>query len=85
MGFGELLVVLVIALIFLGPEKIPSTARTLGRWFHEIKSTVDGLQQAFEKDMTETVKKDQAGFKELPKNPPAPESTPPPPPSSPVS
>ena len=49
MGLGEILVVLFIALIFLGPEKIPSTARTLGKWFHEIKSSLDGVREAFEK------------------------------------
>jgi Tat protein translocase TatB subunit len=53
MGFGELLVVLAIALIFLGPEKIPSTARTLGRWFHEIKSSLDEVKQSFERDLQE--------------------------------
>jgi Tat protein translocase TatB subunit len=56
MGLGEILVVLFIALIFLGPEKIPTTARTLGKWFHEIKGSLDGIREAFEKDMKEAPK-----------------------------
>jgi sec-independent protein translocase protein TatB len=59
MGIGEILVVLFIALIFLGPERIPSTARTLGKWFHEIKGSLDGIRDAFEKDMKESPKADE--------------------------
>jgi Tat protein translocase TatB subunit len=75
MGFGELLVVLAIALIFLGPEKIPSTARTLGRWFHEIKSSLDEVKQSFERDLQENTpsprkpteeKKQEASSRHLP-------------------
>ena len=51
LGLGELLVVLVIALIFLGPEKIPKTARTLGRWVYELKHSLEDVKEAFEKDV----------------------------------
>ncbi len=51
MGFGELLVVLIIAVIFLGPDKIPETARTLGKWFHELKSSVEDVKKSFEADL----------------------------------
>ncbi len=54
MGFGEILVILVIAVIFLGPEKIPETARTLGKWFNEIKSSVDEVKKSFEADLKES-------------------------------
>lgn len=54
MGFGEILVVLVIAVIFLGPEKIPETARTLGKWFNEIKSSMDEVKKSFETDLKES-------------------------------
>lgn len=53
MGFGEMLVVLIIAVIFLGPDKIPETARTLGKWFHELKSSMDEIKQSFEADVRE--------------------------------
>lgn len=56
MGFGELLVVLVIAVIFLGPDKIPETARTLGKWFHEIKSSLDEVKTSIETDLDEVKK-----------------------------
>lgn len=31
MGMGEILLIVVIALILLGPEKVPGIARTMGR------------------------------------------------------
>ncbi|MBL7685898.1 MAG: twin-arginine translocase TatA/TatE family subunit [Deltaproteobacteria bacterium] len=57
MGIGEILVVVIIALIFLGPEKIPKTAHTLGKWFYEIKSSLDSFKISFEEDMKRNVKK----------------------------
>ncbi len=54
LGLGELIVVLVIALIFLGPEKIPKTARTLGKWVYDLKHSLDDVKEAFEKDIQKT-------------------------------
>ncbi len=56
LGLGELLVVLVVALIFLGPDKIPKTARTLGKWVYELKHSLDDIKDAFEKDVKQTTK-----------------------------
>lgn len=56
LGFGELLVILVIALIFLGPDKIPKTAKTLGKWVYELKHSLDDIKDAFEKDVRQTTK-----------------------------
>lgn len=47
-GFGEMLVIAVIALIVVGPDKLPELARTVGRWvgaarrmFEDVKSEVN--------------------------------------------
>jgi sec-independent protein translocase protein TatA len=37
MGTGEILLILVIAIIFLGPGKIVDFARTLGKWVRAVK------------------------------------------------
>lgn len=43
-SFGELLVIGVIALLVLGPDKLPGAARTAGVWIGKIKRTVGNLQ-----------------------------------------
>jgi sec-independent protein translocase protein TatA len=42
-GFPELLIVLVIALIVLGPKKLPEVGRSLGRGMREFKDSISGL------------------------------------------
>jgi sec-independent protein translocase protein TatA len=40
-GFQELLIIMVIALIVVGPKKLPELAKSLGRGFAECKRTAD--------------------------------------------
>jgi len=42
-GFPELLIVLVIALLVLGPKKLPEVGRSLGRGMREFKDSVSGI------------------------------------------
>jgi TatA/E family protein of Tat protein translocase len=44
LGMQELLVILVIALIVVGPKKLPDIAKSLGRGFAEFKRTADEFQ-----------------------------------------
>ena len=41
-GFPELIVVLVIALIVLGPKKLPDFGRSLGNGMREFKDSITG-------------------------------------------
>jgi sec-independent protein translocase protein TatA len=41
-GFPELIVVLVIALIVLGPKKLPDFGRSLGNGIREFKDSLGG-------------------------------------------
>jgi TatA/E family protein of Tat protein translocase len=43
LGWQEILVVMVIALIVLGPAKLPDMARTVGKGIREFKSGMAGL------------------------------------------
>lgn len=43
-GMPELVLILVIALIVLGPSKLPEIARTLGRGMHEFRKATDDLR-----------------------------------------
>ena len=60
-GFSELLLFGVIALIVLGPEKLPQAARTAGQWYAKLRRTVSTLQSEIESelDLAETRKQMQ--------------------------
>jgi sec-independent protein translocase protein TatA len=38
----ELMVILVVALIVLGPQKLPETARSVGKGMRELKASLSG-------------------------------------------
>jgi sec-independent protein translocase protein TatA len=42
-GFPELVVILVIALIVLGPKKLPEAGRAMGKGIREFKDSVSGM------------------------------------------
>ena len=41
-GLPEMLIVLVIALLILGPKKLPDAGRSLGRGMREFKGAITG-------------------------------------------
>ena len=44
-GGGELLVVLLLALVFLGPDRLPDAAKKLGRLMGEVRRMTSGFQE----------------------------------------
>jgi sec-independent protein translocase protein TatA len=42
-GFPELLVILVIALLVLGPKKLPEAGRAMGKGMREFKDSLSGV------------------------------------------
>ncbi|MDH3975113.1 MAG: Sec-independent protein translocase protein TatB [Deltaproteobacteria bacterium] len=49
-GIPELIVIMVIALIVIGPEKLPDIAKTLGKALSEFKNVVDGVKTSMEEE-----------------------------------
>ena len=43
LGFGEIIVILFLALIFIGPKKLPQLARGLGRGLREFQKAKGDL------------------------------------------
>lgn len=43
-GFSELVIIAVVALIVIGPEKLPKTARTLGHLFGRLQRYVNDVK-----------------------------------------
>jgi Tat protein translocase TatB subunit len=50
-GFLEVLVVLVVAMLVLGPEQLPQTAQKLGRLLSQARKTVSETRDAFVVDL----------------------------------
>ena len=59
-GPGELVLILVIAVIVLGPDKIPETMRTIGKAMREIRSITEGFQKELNKELAEVTKEPAA-------------------------
>jgi len=51
LGFGEILIILVLALVLLGPSKLPEAAKQLGKGLREFKKATDDLRQQFEGEL----------------------------------
>jgi TatA/E family protein of Tat protein translocase len=49
-GMPEMLLILAIALIVIGPKKLPDLAKSLGRAFGEFKKATNELKESFEID-----------------------------------
>lgn len=47
-GWTEMVLVGVIALLVLGPDKLPDAARTMGRWLRELRAASATLRAEFQ-------------------------------------
>jgi sec-independent protein translocase protein TatB len=47
LGFSEVILIAIIALIFIGPKQLPEMARTIGRVLNELKRASNDLSSNF--------------------------------------
>ena len=45
-GFSELLIIAVVALIFIGPKQLPDLAHALGRFLRDFQRATDEIKQS---------------------------------------
>ncbi|HBR97398.1 MAG TPA: twin-arginine translocase subunit TatB [Gammaproteobacteria bacterium] len=50
-GFWEILLIGVVSLLVIGPEKLPSVARNVGRWVGKIQRFVAGVKSDFNAEL----------------------------------
>ena len=48
LGFQEIIVIFVIALLVIGPKKLPDLAKALGKAFREFKQATEDIKQNFD-------------------------------------
>lgn len=51
LGFGEILLILAIALIVIGPKKLPDVARAIGRGLAEFRRHADDVQKTIQREL----------------------------------
>lgn len=50
---GELIIILVLALIVLGPRRLPDIARKLGQWTAELRASAREITRGLEQEVSE--------------------------------
>jgi Tat protein translocase TatB subunit len=50
-GMQEILIILAVALIVIGPKRLPDLAKTLGKGFAEFRKAADDLQETVRMDL----------------------------------
>lgn len=52
LGVQELVVITIIALIFIGPKQLPEVARTLGKFFRDLKRASNEITDSFQREVS---------------------------------
>lgn len=50
-GFGEILLIAIFALIFIGPERLPQVLRQLGEFTYQLRQIVTELTREFDEEL----------------------------------
>jgi Tat protein translocase TatB subunit len=78
-GFSEILLTSAIALVVLGPERLPKVARQVGNWVGRARAMARQLSEQLEREVNaEELMKEQNQAKTSPANPLAPPQAAPP-------
>lgn len=51
LGMGEIIIIAVLALLLLGPDRLPEAAKQLGKTLREVKKHTDDLKDQFESEL----------------------------------
>jgi len=67
-GFQELIIIFVVALLVFGPEKLPEIGRTIGKWVVEIRRGINIAKSQIENEMKDEFKMPEDIVQSLPKD-----------------
>jgi sec-independent protein translocase protein TatB len=60
MGFTEILIIAVIAILFLGPDKLPSAMIDIAKFFKQMKNTIGTVKESIEQEINVSEIKQEA-------------------------
>lgn len=60
MSFGEILIIAVIAILFIGPDKLPEAMVQIAKFFRSFKKTVNETKETIEQELHLAELKDEA-------------------------
>jgi len=60
MSFGEILIIAVIAILFIGPDKLPEAMIKVAKFFKSFKSTINETKETIEQELHLAELKDEA-------------------------
>ncbi len=65
MGFTEMLLIAVVAILFLGPDKLPSTMVEIAKFFRNVKNTIGTVKDSLEEEMNlSQIKQEALAYKQ---------------------
>ncbi len=65
MGFTEILLIAVMAIIFIGPDKLPKMMVDAAKFFRNVKNTIGTVKESLEDEINMTdIKKEALAYKE---------------------
>jgi len=50
-GFWELVLISIVALLFIGPDQLPSFTRKIGRWLGMVRRLVNNARRELEQEL----------------------------------
>ncbi len=63
-GIQELIIIAIIALLIVGPKKLPDLAKTLGKSFGELRKAADGITDDLKQTLQNDEKQQDDGLKD---------------------
>jgi|YelNatPaOPRAMG01_1025707.scaffolds.fasta_scaffold00013_77 twin arginine-targeting protein translocase, TatA/E family len=64
-GFGELVLILLVIIIFFGPKRIPDIAQSIGKGIREFKKAMRDVQDEIDKTVKEEPRKEGVQQKQI--------------------
>jgi len=65
MGFTEILIIGIIAILFLGPDKLPQTMVEIAKFFKNVKRTVSSAKESLDEELhIQEIKEQAMSYKE---------------------